>query len=266
MAEEKKERLVDEVEGVTEEEIQLFRHGSHCDTIEELFSSIEENYKRGSETIDEDSSLSQWRRAVKIYEKELYESLPEKSEKDLVKAFSFAGYDEVKRHMEILLLKGAESWEQFSKGGFSLCYNGEIEERLLPPSRRGKYGSDRLLAMQAEALREAAANLCYKIAPVVDWNESHGWRIAIKAYGQKGHRQRASFGSSSFCDFGEKGFLTRKVNVLKEDINKTNDYAIMVCDCDTSRDACREARGQLSGGVFENCRVGLCETVFYGKI
>ena len=67
-------------------------------------------------------------------------------------------------------------------------------------------------------------------------------------------------------DFGEKGFLTRKVNVLKEDVNKTNDYAIIICDCDTRRDACREASGQLSDGAFENCRVGKCETVFFGKI
>ena len=266
MAEEKKERLVDEVEGVTPEEVRLFKHGTHCDTMEDLFSSIEENYKRGSEFIDGDSPRSQWKKAVKIYEKELYESLSEKSDKALVKAFAFAHYDEIKRHINDLLLNGAKSWDDFSRGGCSLCYNGEIEERILPPSQRGKYGSDRVLAMQAEALREAAANIAYKLAPVVDWNESRGWRIAVKAYGEEGHRQRASFGHSSFYDFGEKGFLTRKVNVLKEDIIKTNDYALMICDCDTRREACLEASGQLSDGAFENCRVGKCETIFYGKI
>ena len=266
MTEEKKERLVDEVEGVTPEEVRLFKHGTHCDTMEELFSSIEENYKAESEWIDVDSPRSQWKKAVKIYEKELYESISEKSDKSLVKAFAFAGYDEAKRNIEILLLNGAETWEDFSKGGCSLCYNGDIEERILPPSQRGKYGSERLVAMQAEALREAAANLAHKIAHVVDCNEFRGWRIVIKIYGQEGHRQRASFGNSSFYDFGKKGFLTRKVNVLREDVNKTNDYAIMICDCDTRRDACNEASGQLSDGAFENCRVGKRETVFFGKI
>ena len=266
MAEEKKERLVDEVEGVTKEEAQLFKHGTHCDTIEELFSSIEENRKRASEFIDVDSPRSQWKRGVKIYETELYESLKEKSDKSLVKAFSFAHYDEIKSRINELLLSGADSWEDFSKAGNSLCYDADIEERLLPPSQRGKYGSDRLLAMQAEALKEAAANLAHDLAPVVDCNELRGWMIVIKVYGLEGHRQRASFGHSSFYDFGKKGFLTRKVNVLKEDVNKTNDYAIMICDCDTRRDACNEASGQLSDGAFENCRVGKCETVFYGKI
>ena len=161
MAEEKKERLVDEVEGVTKDEVQLFKHGTHCDTIEELLSSIEENYKRASEWIDAESPRSQWKKAVKIYEKELYESLQEKSDKSLVKAFTFAHYDEIKSHINELLLNGAESWEEFSKIGNSLCYDGDIEERLLPPSKRGKYGSDRLLAMQAEALKEAAANLAH---------------------------------------------------------------------------------------------------------
>ena len=266
MAEEKKERLVDEVEGVTKEEVRLFKHGTHCDTIEELLSSIEDHYQSESESTDKKSPRSQWKKAVKIYEKELYESLTEKSDKALMKAFAFAHYDEIKRHIEELLLEGADSWESFSKGGCSLCYNDEIEERLLPPSKRGKYGSDSLLAMQAEALREAAANLARKLAPVVDWTEFRAWRIAIKVYGQEGHRQRASFGHSSFYDFGKKGFETRKVNVLKEDVNKTNEYDIMICDCDTRRDVCHEASGQLSDGAFENCRVGKRETVFLGKI
>lgn len=264
MAEEKKERLVERVEGVTKEEVQLFKHGAHCDTIEELFSSIEENYRKRS--TDDDSPRSQWKRAVKLYERELYESIAEKSDKALVKAFAFADYDGIKRHINSLLLNGAETWEQFSKGGNSLCYKGDIEERLLPPSQRGKYSGERLLAMQAEALREAAGSIAYKLAPVVDWAELSCWRHAARVYGAEGHRQRASFGYSSFCDFGKKGFLTRKVTVLKEDINKTNDFAVMICDGDTRREVCSEASGQLSDGAFENCRIGKCEKVFFGKI
>lgn len=265
MAEEKKERLVDEVEGITKEEAQLFKHATHCDTMEELFSSIEENYKRNS-LIDDVNPRSQWKRAVKLYEKELYESIPEMGEKALIKAFSFADYDTVKDHINKILLNGTDSWEEFSESGNSLCYDCDIEERLLPPSKRGKCSGERLLAMQAEALREAAESIAHKLAPVVDCNEFRAWRIAIKVYGEEGHRQRASFGHSSFYDFGKKGYLTRKVNVLKEDITKTNDYAILICDCDTRRDVCSEASGQISDGAIENCRVGKCETVFYGKI
>ena len=35
---------------------------------------------------------------------------------------------------------------------------------------------------------------------------------------------------------------------------------------DTRRDVFREASGQLSDGAFENCRVGKCDTIFYGRI
>lgn len=264
MAEEKK-NSVEMIDGVTTEEAQLFKHGTHCDTMEELFSSIEENYKKHSLT-SKDSTCSQWKRAVKTYEKELYDSIFGMTEKDLIRAFAFADYDEIKKHLINLLLNGAKSWEQFSQGGSSLCHNSEIAERILPPSQRGKYGGERLLAMQAEALKEAAASLAYKLAPVVDWNEIKGYRIVAKVYGEEGHRQRASFGHSTFYNFGKKGFITRKVNVLKEDVLKTNDFAIIVCDGDTKKAVDQELSGQLSDGAFENCRKGKIETMFFGKI
>lgn len=264
MAEEKKETLVEEVEGVTPEEVQLFKHGTHCDTLEELIEAIKESYQKKS--FRGEKGRSQWKRAVKLYEKELYESVFGMSGKVLVKAFAFADYDTIKKNIKELLLNGGKDWEQFSRSGNSLCYDRDIEERLLPPSQRGRYGGERLLAMQAEALEEAARIVACKLAPVVDWAELACWRNAVKVYGAEGHRQRASFGHSSFYDFGKKGLLTRKVSVLKEDINKTNEYAVMICDCDTRRDVCNEAIGQLSDGAFENCECGRCETVFFGKI
>ena len=45
------------------------------------------------------------------------------------------------------LLCGAKDWEQYSNGGFSLVYNGDIEERI------GKGGD--LIERQADYLRQA---------------------------------------------------------------------------------------------------------------
>ena len=267
MAEEKKETLIDKVEGVTKEEIQLFKHGTHCDTFEELFSSIEENYKRKSLLIDESEPRSQWKRAIRLYEKELYESIFGKIEKELIRAFAFGDYDSIKDRIKKLLLNGAKDWTEYSFRGCSLCYNGEIEERLLPPSQRGKRSGEALLKLQAEALKEAASIVAYKIAPVVDWPEISCWRLAIKVYGLEGHRQRASFGRSTFYDFGKKGYLTRKVNTLNNDVlNNGNQFSVMVCDGDTKRSASQEANSQLSDGAFENCQKGKIETVYFDKI
>lgn len=64
-----------------------------------------------------------------------------------------------------MLLNGAESWEQYSYGGCALCYDGDICERLCPPSECKKKDFGRLqpnrdetwLDLQARALKRASA-------------------------------------------------------------------------------------------------------------
>lgn len=60
-----------------------------------------------------------------------------------------------------LLLNGADNWTQYSFGGCSLIYNGDIAERLAPPSRRKRLENDGYTAMtyQARALEIAASRI-----------------------------------------------------------------------------------------------------------
>ena len=68
-------------------------------------------------------------------------------------------YNDLKRKM----LNGAKDWRQFSEGGCSLIYNGDIAERLCSPSelkkvRYGEYNPnsrENWLDVQARALYQA---------------------------------------------------------------------------------------------------------------
>ena len=88
-------------------------------------------------------------------------------------------------------------------------------------------------------------------------------RIAYKVKGLEGHRQSASFGRSSFWDFSQDGDV-RKISVLREDILQTNDHVIVIIERNTAEECEAELNGQLSDGIFENCRVGGVE-VLYGE-
>ena len=88
-------------------------------------------------------------------------------------------------------------------------------------------------------------------------------RIAYKVKGLEGHRQSASFGKSAFWDFSKDGDV-RKISVLREDILQTNDHVIVIIERNTAEECEAELNGQLSDGIFENCRVGGVE-VLYGE-
>lgn len=86
---------------------------------------------------------------------------------------------------------------------------------------------------------------------------------AWKVYGESGHRCAESFGKSCFYDFSY-GSDRRIIQVLREDVTGTNEYAILVITRNTSEECLQEMRGQISDGVFENCRTGRTkEMVFY---
>ena len=75
-----------------------------------------------------------------------------------------------------------------------------------------------------------------------------------KVYGYEG-RQRASFSSSAKYDWSSEG-KTRIVEILNSDKTGTNDYSIIRITRDTADECFMELNGQLSDGIFENCRVG----------
>lgn len=67
--------------------------------------------------------------------------------------------------VEALLLNGAEDWQQYSYGGCSMIYNGDIAQRLCTPSELRKTRGGVLnpsshatwLGLQDQALHQAAA-------------------------------------------------------------------------------------------------------------
>lgn len=81
-----------------------------------------------------------------------------------------------------------------------------------------------------------------------------------KVYGLDGHRQKQSFNNSFRYNFSEDN-KTRIIEVMNSDRTGTNYYSIIKITRDTAEECERELKGQISDGVFENCRVGLVEEV-----
>lgn len=81
-----------------------------------------------------------------------------------------------------------------------------------------------------------------------------------KVYGATGHRQRVSFEKSSKYDFSVEN-NKRVIEVACEDVTGTNDYVIVKVTRNTDHDCVDEFKGQVSDGIFENCRVGKIEEI-----
>lgn len=118
------------------------------------------------EKLNERNDRSAWDKGVTIYALELCESLEE--------SLRYEGVEEVPESIKILekmLLNGADSWEQYSWGGCSLIYNGDIAERLCCPSEfkkcregeRRPNSREEWLDTQARALFQA----CNRIKKIV---------------------------------------------------------------------------------------------------
>ena len=81
-----------------------------------------------------------------------------------------------------------------------------------------------------------------------------------KVYGQDGHRQKQSFGESETWDFSENGKV-RIIDIVRADKTGTNDFVMVSITRDTAEECQRELDGQLSDGIFENCRYGEVEEI-----
>ena len=107
-----------------------------------------------------DRNRSAWGRGVTAYAMDLLDQLQESvdyGDADLSRILE-------PRYLRGVLLNGAESWSQYSWGGCSLCYDGDIAERLctlseLKKTRNGERrpnSREEWLDTQARALRQAA--------------------------------------------------------------------------------------------------------------
>lgn len=121
-----------------------------------MFEKIREEVKKMT-------TRSAWSHGVEKYAMELIEELEEAAD---------GGYfdpEDIKapRILEKALLNGADSWDQYSWGGSSLIYDGDIAERLCNPTELKKTRSgerrpnsrEEWLDTQVRALRQAAERI-----------------------------------------------------------------------------------------------------------
>lgn len=109
-------------------------------------------------SIDARKCRSAWDRGVNLYASELLDKIVEE-----VKYCEECG-DQIPEISQTFMLNGAESWQQYSWGGCSLCYNQDIAERLCTPSElkrvrgglRMPNSRENWLDVQARALHQAA--------------------------------------------------------------------------------------------------------------
>ena len=110
--------------------------------------------------VEEIQNTSDWKRGVKEYTDELLDNLEENAQY----------YERLPRNEKELkewLLNGAMDWEDYSYGGCSLIYDGDIAERLCTPSELKKKDGGRLapnsqeswLDVQTRALRQACIRI-----------------------------------------------------------------------------------------------------------
>lgn len=100
------------------------------------------------------NTRSAWDKGVAQYALELLDNLENIGEDDLRSS----------KMVEKALLNGAENWKEFSWGGCSLIYDGDIAERLCNPSQlkrshngeRRPNSAEEWLDTQARALFQAA--------------------------------------------------------------------------------------------------------------
>lgn len=110
--------------------------------------------------VEQAKTRSAWDRGVKAYAEELVEELREAVEGGYVDADELSN----RRLFERAMLNGAADWKQYSEGGCSLCYDGQIAERLCAPrelrktenGRRDPNPRETWIDVQSRALFQAA--------------------------------------------------------------------------------------------------------------
>lgn len=118
-------------------------------------------YEKIAAELDAQKSRSAWDRGVKDYALELVEELEERA--------AYEGRNpEPGKECREWMLNGARNWDEYSWGGSSLIYDGDIAERLCTPSelKRTRHGErkpnsrEEWLDTQARALFQA----CIKVS------------------------------------------------------------------------------------------------------
>lgn len=87
---------------------------------------------------------------------------------------------------------------------------------------------------------------------------TRAWRV----YGRDGHRIKESFNKSYMYDFSRDGDV-RIIEVLNSDKTGTNDYCVVRITRNAATECGAELDGQISDGIFENCKIGKIVEIKY---
>lgn len=115
------------------------------------------------EKVNACKARSTWNRGVLIYANELLDEIAENIEHGYYHEDDL----EAPKMLDEMMLNGARDWDQYSYGGCSLVYDGDIAERLCTPSELKKTRNGELqpnmretwLDVQARALYQAARKI-----------------------------------------------------------------------------------------------------------
>ena len=105
--------------------------------------------------VEEIPNTSAWNRGVKEYTDELLDNLEERAQ-------SYERLPKNEKELEEWLLNGAMSWDEYSYGGCSLIYNGDIAERLCTPSELKKKDGGRLAPNSNESWLDVQIRALYQ--------------------------------------------------------------------------------------------------------
>lgn len=144
---------------LTEEEVEAEAEQAFEDeAVEEI--SADMMVSEIEQKVEATKARSAWAKGVKTYAEELVENLREGVEGGYIDADDISN----RRLLEKALLNGAGSWRQYSEGGCSLCYDGQIARRLCAPwelkktnnGRRDPNPRETWIDVQSRALFQAA--------------------------------------------------------------------------------------------------------------
>lgn len=122
-------------------------------------------YEKMTAELENRKDRSAWNKGVTVYALELVENLREAAEYNERDPRNVA-------ECRAWMLNGASDWKQYSWGGSSLCYNGQIAHRLCSPSElkktdngnRKPNAQEEWLDTQARALYQASERVCELLA------------------------------------------------------------------------------------------------------
>lgn len=123
-------------------------------------NTAEEIIERITAKIEQVKARSAWERGVRDYALDLVKDLHD----NMLCGWHTSNDFSNRQLMEKAMLNGAKSWSQYSKGGCSLCYDGQIAERLCAPwelrktdnGRKAPNPRESWLDVQSCALSQAA--------------------------------------------------------------------------------------------------------------